>query len=64
MGSYVRSFILYRRNSTDGTSMMNEDNRERFKDDIEKAERYILIVSWIGIVSAFALMGCAFWGLM
>ena len=44
--------------------MRNEDNRERFKDDIERAERYILIVSWIGGVAAFALMGCAFWGLM
>jgi hypothetical protein len=41
-----------------------EKNNNTFKNDIEKAERYILIVSWIGVVSAFALMGCAFWGLM
>tara|TARA_B100000131_G_scaffold311224_1_gene343839 strand:+ start:1838 stop:1966 length:129 start_codon:yes stop_codon:yes gene_type:complete len=39
---------------------MNQ-NKEKFKDDIEKAERYILIVSWIGVVSAFALIGCAMW---
>ncbi len=43
---------------------MNEDNRERFKDDIRRAERHILIVSWLGVVTAFVLMGLAFWRLM
>lgn len=34
---------------------MNQ-NKKTFKDDIEKAERNILIVSWLGIFSAFAVI--------
>ena len=41
---------------------MNQ-NKEKFKDDIEKAERYILIVSWIGVISALTIMGYSFWSL-
>ena len=42
---------------------MNQ-NKEKFRDDIEKAERHILIVSWMGVGSAFALIGCALWGMI
>ena len=35
---------------------MNED---RFKDDIESAERKILIISWLGVLSALAVIICA-----
>ena len=35
---------------------MNQNNKS-FKDDIESAERMILIVSWIGIISAFGVIG-------
>tara|TARA_B100000214_G_scaffold352373_1_gene307555 strand:+ start:417 stop:563 length:147 start_codon:yes stop_codon:yes gene_type:complete len=28
-----------------------------FKDDIEAAERKLLIISWIGVVSALGLIG-------
>ena len=41
---------------------MKENNT--FKDDIQKAERAILIYSWLGVASAFAIMGYSFWGMM
>ena len=31
-------------------------DKNSFKDDIERAERRILIVSWIGIVSAIGVI--------
>jgi hypothetical protein len=40
------------------------NSKKTFKGDIEKAERNILIVSWLGIVSAAGVIGCAlvrFW---
>ena len=40
------------------------EQNNTFKDDIQKAERIILIISWLGVVSAFAIMGYSFWGLM
>ena len=40
---------------------MNED---RFKDDIESAERKILIISWLGVLSAVAVIVCAVWELV
>ena len=43
---------------------MNEDNRERFKDDIERAERALLIYSWLGVVSTLTIMGYSFWSLI
>jgi len=42
---------------------MNEDSKERFKNDIERAERNVLVVSWCGVISALAIMGYSFWGL-
>jgi hypothetical protein len=39
-------------------------NKERFKQDIEKAERNILIISWCGVVSVAVLVGYTFWRLM
>jgi hypothetical protein len=39
-------------------------NKERFKQDIERAERHILVVSWIGTVTAFVLIGFALRGLI
>ena len=38
---------------------MKENNT--FKDDIERAERAILVYSWLGIISALGVMGYAFW---
>jgi hypothetical protein len=34
-------------------------NKDRFKDDIESAERKILIISWLGVLSAVAVIVCA-----
>jgi len=39
------------------------ENKNTFKDDIQKAERLTLIVSWIGIASAIAVMSFAIWGI-
>ena len=33
------------------------------KDDIESAERVLLIVSWLGVVSALCVVGFAVWGI-
>ena len=38
-------------------------NKNSFKDDIEKAERNILIISWLGIISALAIIGYSIWGI-
>jgi hypothetical protein len=35
-----------------------------FKDDIERAEKALLIYSWVGVVSALTIMGYSFWRLM
>ena len=40
---------------------MKENNT--FKDDIERAERALLIFSWGGIVSALFVIGFAIWGI-
>jgi len=34
-----------------------------FKDDIERAEKAILMYSWLGVISALAVMGYTFWSL-
>lgn len=34
-----------------------------FKDDIERAERAALLFSWVGLVTAFSLIGFSVWGL-
>jgi hypothetical protein len=39
-----------------------KENRT-FKDDIERAERALLFYSWLGIISALAVMGYTFWSL-
>ena len=41
---------------------MNQ-NKEKFRDDIGRAERAILVYSWAGIISAIAIMGYSFWSL-
>ena len=41
---------------------MKENNT--LKDDIEKAERALLIYSWIGVISALVIMGYTFWSLV
>jgi len=33
------------------------------KKDIERAERVLLIISWLGIASAFGVIGFAVWGI-
>ena len=40
---------------------MNENNT--FKGDIERAERAVLIVSWVGIVTALIIIGYSIWGI-
>ena len=40
------------------------NDKDTFKGDIEKAERMILIVSWLGAISAFAVAFYSFWGMM
>jgi len=40
------------------------NDKETLKGDIEKAERMILIVSWLGTISAFAVVGYSFWSMM
>ena len=38
-------------------------NKRTMKDDIERAEKLLLIYSWMGIVSALCLIGYAIWGI-
>ena len=38
-------------------------DKNTLKDDIERAERAILIYSWLGVISALAVMGYTFWSL-
>lgn len=38
-------------------------NKNSFKDDIERAERKILIISWIGVVSAVGVIVSSLAGL-
>ena len=40
---------------------MKENNR--FKDDIESAERMTLIISWFGVASALVVIAYAIWGI-
>ena len=41
------------------------DNRKQsFKNDIEVAERNILIISWVGVVVTFAFIGYTITSLM
>ena len=39
-----------------------KENRT-LKDDIERAERNLLIISWCGIISAIAVMFYSAWGI-
>ena len=41
---------------------MNQDKRE-YRDNIERAERNILIVSWIGIAAALGVIASAIVGM-
>jgi len=36
-------------------------DKNTFKDDIERAERAILIISWLGVVSASLVIGYCLW---
>ena len=38
-------------------------SNDSFKDDIEAAERMVLIVSWIGLFSAIGVIAFALWGI-
>ena len=38
-------------------------NNRKFKDDIETAERMILIGSWVTIIVTTALFAVAIWGI-
>ena len=41
---------------------MNQ-NKEKFKHDIDRAERAILVYGWLGIVSAIMVISYSFWSL-
>lgn len=40
-----------------------KQNNNTFKDDIERAEKALLIYSWVGVISALTIMGYSFWSL-
>jgi len=40
-----------------------KENRT-FKDDIERAERNILIFSWLGVLASLAVIAQAIWGIV
>ena len=35
-----------------------------FKDDIETAERNVLIFSWAGVISSLAIIAYSIWGIV
>ncbi len=39
-------------------------NKNSFKDDIETAERILLVCSWLGTISALAIIGYSIWGIV
>ncbi len=39
------------------------ENKNTFKDDIEKAEKAVLVISSAGIFSALAVIAFAIWGI-
>tara|TARA_B100000214_G_scaffold10639_1_gene7737 strand:- start:807 stop:932 length:126 start_codon:yes stop_codon:yes gene_type:complete len=39
------------------------ENKNSFKDDIERAERILLVFSWLGTISAIAIIGYSIWGI-
>tara|TARA_B100000886_G_C20033206_1_gene330736 strand:- start:217 stop:345 length:129 start_codon:yes stop_codon:yes gene_type:complete len=41
---------------------MNQ-NKQKFREDIERAENAILMYSWLGIISAFLVVGYGLWSL-
>ena len=38
------------------------ENKNSFKNDIERAERALLVFSWLGTISALAVIGFSIWG--
>ena len=38
--------------------------KNSFKDDIEKAERNILIFSWLSIFATMGVLACGIWGIL
>ncbi len=42
---------------------MNQ-NKEKFRDDIDKAERALLIYGWAGVISALIVLCYSFWSLV
>tara|TARA_B100000902_G_C26468752_1_gene509067 strand:- start:54 stop:182 length:129 start_codon:yes stop_codon:yes gene_type:complete len=38
-------------------------NKKSFKDDIERAERTLLVLSWLGTISALFIIGYSIWGI-
>ena len=38
-------------------------NKSTFKDDIERAERVTLIVSWVGVGFAIGVIAFSIWGI-
>lgn len=42
---------------------MKQGNKT-FKDDIKSAERMLLVFSWLGTISALAIIGYSIWGIV
>tara|TARA_Y100000816_G_C25647113_1_gene344218 strand:+ start:381 stop:506 length:126 start_codon:yes stop_codon:yes gene_type:complete len=40
------------------------NKNKTFKDDIETAERNVLIFSWAGIITSLALIAYSIWGIV
>tara|TARA_A100001015_G_scaffold321619_1_gene453485 strand:+ start:6361 stop:6537 length:177 start_codon:yes stop_codon:yes gene_type:complete len=37
--------------------------KSTMKDDIERAEKLLLVYSWAGVISALSLIGYSIWGI-
>ena len=38
-------------------------SNKTFRDDIKKAERNLLIISWLGVLSALGVIAFSIWGI-
>ena len=40
-----------------------KQNNKTFEHDIKRAEKITLIISWIGVLSAFGIIAFSIWGI-
>ena len=50
--------------NADTLRRLKMENKSSFKDDIERAERMLLVFSWFGTISALAVIGYSIWGIV